>query len=171
MRRVDFAWRRGELGEAGDEAGFVAQRGGGVVVGVAALPVGEDDDAGAEAAEDGGDLEAVGEGVLDVAVGEVESFAVGDIEDAGGGVGFGFALGGGAASAGLASREVEDAGAPAARVHDEERATAGLFYIVAVGGDGEDVDGRDGGHMWMKSRAQSLGVSIHPRLVRYIECR
>ena len=72
------------------------------MVGMAALPVGKDDDAGAQAAEDGGDLEAVGEGVLDVAVGKVERFAVSDVEDAGGCVGFGFAVGCGAAGAGLA---------------------------------------------------------------------
>ena len=43
-----------DFGEAADEAGLVAEGGGGVVVGMAALPVGKDDDAGAQAAEDGG---------------------------------------------------------------------------------------------------------------------
>ena len=140
MRRVGFAWGD-DLGEAADEAGFVAEGGGGVVVGMAALPVGKDDDAGTKAAQDCGELEAVGEGVLDVAVGQIERFAVGDVEDAGGCVGFGFAVGSGAAGAGLALGEIEDAGAPAAGVHGEERAAAGLFDVVAVGGDGEDVDG------------------------------
>ena len=110
------------------------------MVGVAALPVGKDDDAGTQAAQDGGDLEAVFVGVLDVAVGEIERFAVGDVEDAGCGFGFGGALGGGAAGAGFALGEVEDAGAPAAGVHDEEGAAAGLFDVVAVGGDGEDIE-------------------------------
>ena len=133
-----------DLGEAADEAGFVAEGGGGVVVGVASLPVGEDDDSGAEAAEDGGDLEAVFEGVLDVAVGEVEGFAMGDVEDAGGGFGFGLALGGGATGAGLALGEVEDAGAPAFGVHGEEGASAGLLDVVTVRGYGEDVQHRGG---------------------------
>ncbi len=88
-----------EAGETGGEAGLVAKGGGGVVVGVAALPVGKDHDAGAQAAEDGCDFEAVFLGVLDVAVGEVESFAMGDAEDVGGGFGFGGALGGGATGA------------------------------------------------------------------------
>ena len=87
------------------------------MVGVAALPVGKDDDAGAQTAEDGGDLETVLEGVLDVAVGEVEGFAVRYVEDACGIVGFGVALGGGATGAGLAVCEIEDAGAPAAGLH------------------------------------------------------
>jgi len=131
-----------DFGEAADEAGFIAEGGGGVVVGVATLPVGEDDDAGAKAAEDGGDLEAVLEGVLDVAVGEVEGFAVCDVEDAGGGVGFGLALGCGAPGAGLALGEVEDAGAPASGVHREEGASAGLLDIVTVGSYGENVEHR-----------------------------
>ena len=65
---------------------------------------------------------------------------MGYVEDAGGGVGFGFAVGGGASGAGFALGEIEDAGAPAAGLHGEESAAAGLFDVVAVGGDGEDVD-------------------------------
>ena len=116
------------------------------MVGVAALPVGQDDDAGAQAAKGGGELEAVLVGVLDVAVGEVEGFAVSDAEDAGGFGGFGGALGCGAAGAGFALGEVEDAGAPAERLLDEQRAAAGLLHVVAVGCDGEDV------HRWLASR-------------------
>src|SRR6202034_3345656 len=89
----------------------------------------------------GGDLEAVFERVLDVAVGKVEGFAVGDVEDAGGGFGFGGTLGGGAAGAGFATSEVEDGGAAAKRVLHEQRAAAGLLDVVAVRGDGEDVKG------------------------------
>jgi hypothetical protein len=125
-----------DFAKAADEAGLVAEGGGGVVVGMTALPVGKDDDAGTQAAEDGGYLEAVFEGVLDVAVGEIEGFAVGYVEDAGGGVGFGFAVGSGASRAGFALGEIEDAGAPAAGLHGEEGTAAGLFDVVAVGGDG-----------------------------------
>ena len=129
-----------EAGEAGGEAGFVTKGGGGVVVGMAPLPIGKDDDAGAQAAEDGGDLEAVFEGVLDVAVGEVEGFAMGDAEDAGGGVGFGGTLGGGASGTRLAAGEIEDAGAPAEGLLDEEGASAGLLYVIAVGRNGQHID-------------------------------
>ncbi len=110
------------------------------MVGMAALPVGKDDDARAQAAKHGGNLQAVLVGVLDVAVGQVERLAVRNVQDAGCVGGFGGALGGGAAGAGLALREVEDAGAPAARVHGQQRAAAGLLDVVAVGGDGQDVD-------------------------------
>ena len=65
---------------------------------------------------------------------------MGYVEDAGGGVGFGFAIGCGASRAGLALGEIEDAGAPASGVHGEESAAAGLFYVVAVRGDCQDVD-------------------------------
>jgi hypothetical protein len=129
-----------EAGEARGEAGFVAQGGGGVVVGMAALPVGEDHDAGAEAAQDSGDLEAIFLGVLDVAVGEVEGFAMGDAEDGGGVGGFGSALGGGATGSGLSAGEIEDAGAPAEGLLDQKGAAAGLLDVIAMCGDGKDIE-------------------------------
>jgi len=126
------------------------------VVGVATLPVGQDDDAGSETAEDSGQLEAVLEGVLDVAVGEIKGFAVGAVEVAGGGVGLGLAIGGCAEGAGLALGEIEDAGAPAAGMHGEERATAGLLDVIAVGGYGENVCHR------VASRRVSKSATIPP---------
>ncbi len=54
------------------------------MVRVTGEPVGQDDDAGAEEAKDGGDLESIFQGVLDVAVGQIESFAPGDAEYLGG---------------------------------------------------------------------------------------
>src|SRR6202035_5731454 len=104
----------------------VAQCRGGVVVGMAALPVGQDDDPGAQTAQHGGNFEAVFEGVLDVAVGQVERLAGGDLEDAGGLVGLGLALLGGAAGAGLSACQVEDAGAPSSCLHGKQGASAGL---------------------------------------------
>ena len=129
-----------QTGKPGGEAGFVAQGGGGVVVGVAALPVGKDDYAGTEAAQDGGDLEAVFLVVLDVAVGEIESLAMGDAEDGGGGLGFGGSLGSGATGAGFSSGEIEDAGAPAEGLLDEEGAAAGLLDVIAMSCDGKDIE-------------------------------
>ena len=116
------------------------------MIGVAALPVGKNDHAWTKAAEDCGDFEAVGQGIFDVAVWKVEGLTVGDVEDAGGGVCLGFAVGCCAASAGFALSEIEDAGAPPARVHGEEGSATGLFYIIAVGSDGEDVNGRHDGY-------------------------
>lgn len=133
-------WRKSQAGKAGEEAGLIAEGGRGVMVRVTTLPVGKDDDAGAQAAEHGGDLEAILEGVLDVAVGQIERFAVGDAEDAGSLVGLGFALGRRAAGAALAAGEVKDAGAGAESLLDEQGATAGLLNVVTVGCDSEDVD-------------------------------
>ncbi len=73
-----------KFGEAAQEAGFIAEGGGVVVVGMAALSVGEDDDAGTQAAQDCGDLEAVLVCVFDAAVGDVEGIAPGDAQDASG---------------------------------------------------------------------------------------
>jgi hypothetical protein len=139
MRKVGFPGSL-NFGKPADEAGLIAKRRGGVVVRVAALPVGQDDDAGAQAAENSCDLETVLVGVLDVAVRQVEGFAVGDVEDAGSGSSFGGTVCGSAAGAGFALREVENAGAPAASMHGKQSASAGLLDVIAVGGDGEDVD-------------------------------
>ena len=109
------------------------------MVRVTALPEGKDDDAGTETAQDGGDFEAVFQGVLHVAVGQVEGFAMADAEDAGGFGGLGGSFLGRAAGAPFALREVEDTGAPAEGLLDEEGAAAGLFHVVTMGGDGEDV--------------------------------
>lgn len=61
---------------------------------------------------------------------------MGDTEDTRGVVGLGLALGGGAPGSGLTAGEIEDARLPAEGVLDQEGAAAGLFYVVAVGGDG-----------------------------------
>src|SRR6185437_2968151 len=45
-----FGRRDFYLRQAADEAGFVAEGGGGVVIGMTTLPIGQDDDAGTEAA-------------------------------------------------------------------------------------------------------------------------
>jgi hypothetical protein len=47
------------------------------------------------------------------------------------------ALFGAAAGSGLALGQVENGGAQAARRHAQQRSAAGLFHIVAVGGDGQ----------------------------------
>ncbi len=129
-----------DLGKTADKAGLVAEGRGRVVVGMAALPVGQDHDPRSEATQNGGDLEAVFEGVLDVPVGQVEGFAGDDFQDSSGFCGLGLALLGGAAGARLAACQVEDTGAPATRLHGQQGTTAGLFDVVAVGSDGEYVD-------------------------------
>jgi hypothetical protein len=102
------------------------------------LPVGKNDHAWTKAAEDCGDFEAVGQGIFDVAVEKIEGLAVGDVEDAGGFGGFGCAVGRCASGAGFSLGEIEDGGGVAAGLHGQEGAAAGLFDVVAVGGDGEN---------------------------------
>ena len=87
------------------------------MVGVACLPVGQDDDAGAQTAQDGGDFDAVLEACFRGAVGKVERLAPGDAEEARGFFGFAGAVVGGAAGAGFALGEIEDGGAQAAGGH------------------------------------------------------
>jgi len=132
--RVDFC-------ETREEAGLIAEGGGNGVVGMARLPIGKDHDAGAEMAQNVGDLHTIFEGIFDCAVGKVESLASGNTEEAGCFSGFLSSFAGGAAGSGFALRKVEDGGAEAAGGHAEEGAAAGLFYVVAVGGDGQDVGG------------------------------
>ena len=110
------------------------------MVRVAPLPVGQDHHAGAKPAQHGGDLEAVFQGILHVAVRQIEGFAMGDAEDLRGGLGLGSSLGGGAAGAGLAAREIEDAGTPAQGLLDQKRAAAGLLDVIAMCGDGKYVE-------------------------------
>ena len=62
-----------------------------------------------------------------------------------GGFGLGGALFGGAAGASFAAREIEDAGAPAERLLHQKRAAAGLLDVIAMRGDGKDVDRTCGG--------------------------
>src|ERR1700733_4207596 len=110
------------------------------MVGMPALPVGKNDDAGTQTAQDGSQLQTIDQRVFDVAVGQVERFAMGNIQDAGGFGGFGLAVGGGAAGAGLSLGEIEDAGSPATGVHGQKSAAAGLFDVVAMGCDGKNVE-------------------------------
>ena len=140
--RCAVLWRDIGAGEACEEAGFIAECGGGVVVGMAALPIGEDDDAGTQTAEHCGDFESVLEGVLNIRVGQVEGFAVRDFQDASGFGGLGGAFLGGASGTSFALGEVEDAGAGAERLLHEEGAAAGLLHVVTMGGYREDVDER-----------------------------
>ena len=134
-----------QTGQPGSEAGLVAEGGGGVVVRVATLPVGENDDPWAQTTEDGRDLQPISKGVFHVAVGQVERLAMVHAQETGGGIRFGGALGCGTAGATFAPRQVEDAGTPAQGMLHQQSSAAGLFHVVAMRGDGEDVDGGERG--------------------------
>ena len=65
---------------------------------------------------------------------------MGDVEDACRGRGLRGTVGSSPPGAGLTLSKIKDAGTPAVGVHGQKRSAAGLFHIVAVRGDGKDVD-------------------------------
>src|SRR5271166_3740500 len=77
-----------QLLEAGEKAGFVAERGRMVVVWVASFPIRKNDSFGAELADDCGEAEFVLAAGLDVRVGDAEGAAPADAKDLGGLGGF-----------------------------------------------------------------------------------
>jgi hypothetical protein len=58
---------------------------------------------------------------------------------------FGGALGGAAARARFTPREIQNSGPESARGHAQQRPSAGLFHIVAVGRNGQHVNRVDRG--------------------------
>src|SRR5580698_10222768 len=86
------------------------------------------------------DFEPVLPSVFDTAVGKIVRSPPGDTENVCRVGSFARAIFGGAARSHFTLRQVKDAGALPALRHLRERAAAGLFYIVAVGGDGQNVE-------------------------------
>ena len=80
------------------------------MIGVAGFPVGEDEDLGAEAAEDGHEGHAQGDVVFQAGIGHLEVLAEAQAEEAGGLAGLCDAEFGGAAGAHVAGGEIEGAG-------------------------------------------------------------
>ena len=122
------------------------------MIGMAGLPVGNDDGARAKFADGGGEAEFVSAGGLDVGVGDTEGSAVFYFEDFRGGGGFSGATFGRAQCAHFASGQVEDAGFVAGLRHFEESAAAGEFNVVGMGGDGEKVEV----HFWAPESAEGF---------------
>ena len=111
------------------------------MIGMATLPEGKNHHPRPQAAQDGGDLQPIFERVPDIAVRQVQRFAVRDLKYAGGFLRLRGTLRSGAAGATLALGQVEDAGAPAQRLLHQQRAATGLLHIVAVGRYGQHIDG------------------------------
>ena len=106
---------------------------------MARLPVGKNDDAGAKLAQDAHDGDAIFKRVCDCAIREVERLTPANAENARGFLGLAGAVVGGAASSGFALSQIENGGAQAARSHAQQGSPAGLFHVVAMCGDGQDV--------------------------------
>lgn len=146
------------LGQFGPEAGVFDELGSGDVVGMGVFPVGGEEKAGADFAEDRGEGAAVFEGRFEAAVGQAEVVAPGVAE---GGVG-----GGGFAGAGLAAAQggrlavgqVEDADVPALLDQAGDGAAGAEFGVVGVGSDDEGVE--HGGRVGWRGEAEGLGLEV-----------
>ena len=79
-------------------------------------------------------------GWLHVGIGNVNGATPGNFQDFCGEGGFFGANFGSAAGAHFAGGEIEDAGFVAALRHFEERAAAGEFDVIGMGGDGEQIE-------------------------------
>src|ERR1700729_720594 len=105
-------------------------------------PVGKDHDARADVAQDLDNPEPILPGVLYATVGDVERLTPAGTEDAGRIGGFGCPLFGRPTRSGLATSQIQDGCRDAAGPHAQQRATAGLFYVVAMGRNGENLGNR-----------------------------
>ena len=107
---------------------------------MASLPVGKNQHARPLLAEDADNLQAILPGIFDASVGNIEGVTPGDFQDARRIGGLASAVFGGAARSHFTLREVEDAGAVSSLGHFEQSSAAGLFYVVAMCGQGENVE-------------------------------
>jgi hypothetical protein len=114
------------------------------VVGVAALRKRKNHHPGCEVTDRLDHDPAGGIGVLQVGVGKPGVLPFRDTQDGRGPLGLLTPKVGGASGAGLTGGEVENGGRVALVYGSKEGAGAGEFYVVRVGGDGEEVDGHAG---------------------------
>ena len=131
-----------ELGEAGEEAGVAHELRGDAVVGMTSLERRRDHDARPEAADRPHEQLTRRRRVLDPRVGQPERLARAAADDLGGTLRFLPPQLGRAARAHLALREVDDRRALPRLGRLDERAAAGELDVVAMRGDGEEVDRR-----------------------------
>ena len=80
-------------------------------------------------------------GILDAAVGNIERLAPGNFQNASRLRRFASAVFGGTARSHFTLCKVEDAGAVSALGHLVQSSATGLFYIIAVRGEGQNVEG------------------------------
>jgi hypothetical protein len=106
---------------------------------MATLPVREDQYPRTLFANYARDLQAILPCIFDAAVGNIERVAPGNFQDASRLRRFASAIFSRAARPHLTLRQVEDAGAVSALGHLEQSSGAGLFYIIAVRGQSENV--------------------------------
>src|SRR4051794_37394510 len=107
---------------------------------MSALPIGKDHNARTSASDYACDLQAVDPGVLDAAIGNIKRLPPSRLEKPSCLAGLAFPIGGGAACAHFAASEVENAGAPTGLGCLQQGPATGLFNVVAMRGDSEDLE-------------------------------
>src|SRR5271167_592479 len=110
------------------------------MVGMPAFPVGKNQHAWALIAKHLRDLQPIVPGVLDPAIGNIERLTPRHFQYPSGVGCFPGAVFHSAARSHLTLRQVEDAGAVSSFGHLEQSSSTGLFNVVAMGGQGQDVD-------------------------------
>ena len=127
------------LCQAGEKTGFVAQRRHDRVIGMPRLPVRQNHHPRAQLAQYARNLDAIFKGVFDRAIGQVERLPPANAEQLRRFCRFRGPFFGAAARAGLALRQVQNRCAQSARRHAQQCAAAGLFHVVAMGRDGQNI--------------------------------
>jgi len=99
---------------------------------MAGLPIGQNDDAGAELSQNPHDLDAVFQGVFNRTVGQIERLTPADAQQASCFSSLAGTIFRAAAGSSLALSQVKDGGAEAARSHAEQGSSTCLLDIVAM---------------------------------------
>src|SRR5436305_7600910 len=127
-----------ELCQSRQKTCFVSQLRSGVMIGMAAFPVGKNHDARSSLANHARNFQTIVPGVLDSSVGDVERLPPSDAQNFCGLICLARAVVRGAPSTHLAAGEIENAGTMAALRHLKQSSAAGLLYVVAMCGYSQD---------------------------------
>src|SRR5438270_9763513 len=109
------------------------------------LPIRKNHDSRAHLADYPRNFQPVLPGVFNSSIRNIKGLAPSDAENSGGFGSFGSSLFGGASRAHLTTSKVENARAAAKCGHLQQSSTTGLLHIVAMRGNGQNIDHR-GGH-------------------------
>ena len=129
-----------QLGQSRQKAGFIPQHRRRVVVWMPSLPVGKYHHSWPLLPQHAHHFQPVLPGVLDPPVGNVERLPPRRAQYFRRICRFARAIFGAAPRSHLALGQIEDSGAMAALRHLEQRAAAGLLYVVAVGSQGKNIE-------------------------------
>src|ERR1700722_2097220 len=109
------------------------------MIGMPSLPIRKNDHSRTRFANDAGHLQPILPGIFYAAVGKVERPSPADSKNLGGVICFAGAIFCGAPGPHFSLREIEDASAMPPSRGPQQRPAAGLLYVVAVWGNGQDV--------------------------------